>query len=62
MTPSDLIYDHVFKDLVNLGFTQAHSEEAATEAVRSHNRNTRHKDAIKQAISQCKKLHKGDLK
>ncbi len=53
-----LIYDHVFKELVNDGFQQSHAEQAGAAALRSYRRNTNHKNAIKQAIAQCKKAHK----
>lgn len=54
----NLIYDHVFKTLINDGFQQAHAEQAGATAIRLYRRNTTHKNAIKQAIAQCKKAHK----
>ncbi len=54
----DLIYDHVFKELINDGFQQAHAEQAGASALRHHHRNTPHKEAIKLAITNCKKAHK----
>lgn len=53
-----LIYDHVFKTLVNDGYQQSHAEQGGASAVRAYRRNTPHKVAIKQAVAQCKKAHK----
>lgn len=53
-----LIYDHVFKELVNEGFQQSHAEQAGAAALRFYRRNTPHQKSIKQAIAQCKKAHK----
>lgn len=53
-----LIYNHVFKELVNDGFQQCHAEQAGAAALRLYRRNTRHQNAIKQAIAQCNKAHK----
>lgn len=54
----DLIYDHVFKELVNDGFQQAHAEQGGAAAVRNYRRNVTHKNAIKKAIADCRKAHK----
>ena len=54
----NLIYEHVFKTLVNDGFQQSHSEQAPASAIRLYRRNVRHKDAIKRSIAECKKSHK----
>ena len=54
----DLIYNHVFKELVNDGFTARHSEQAGAAAIRFYRRNMKHKDAIKRSIAECKKAHK----
>ena len=53
-----LIYDHVFKELVNDGYQQSHAEQAGAAALRSYRRHTTHKNAIKQAIAACRKAHK----
>ena len=62
MKASDLLYNHVFKELITLGFTQAHSEEGGAKAVRLWRRGTKHQDATARAIRECKKAHKEDLK
>jgi len=54
----DLIYFHVFKELVNDGFQQAHAEQAGAAAVRHYRRNKPHKKAIQRAVADCKKAHK----
>jgi len=54
----ELIYNHVFKELVNDGFQQQHAEQAGATALRLYRRNTSHKSAIKQAVAECKKAHK----
>lgn len=58
----NLIYDHVFKTLVNDDYQQAHAEQAGAMAIRLYRRNTTHKNAIKRAIAECKKAHKKVIK
>lgn len=53
----NIIYDHVFKTLVNDGFQESYAEEGAAGAVRRYRRGSTHKIAIKDAINLCKKSH-----
>lgn len=54
----DLIYNHVFKELINDGYRQDHAEQAGATAIRKYRRNTPHKNAIKYALAECRKAHK----
>lgn len=54
----DLIYDHVFKELINDGYRQDHAEQAGAACIRKYRRNTTHKKAIEQALAECRKAHK----
>ena len=58
----ELIYSHVFKELVNDGFQQVHAEQAGAAALRHYRRNTPHQKAIKKAIADCRKAHKKVVK
>ncbi len=54
----NLIYNHVFRGLVNDGFQERHAEQAGASAIRMYRRSTPHKEAIKKALAECKKAHK----
>lgn len=54
MTPSDLIYDHVFKLLMKDGLTQKEAGDYAARAVHFYKHGVTHKDAIKKVLAECK--------
>jgi hypothetical protein len=58
MNQSDVLYNHVFKEFISLGFSDRDSGEVAALAVRLWRRNTPHKEAIKRALSDGKKRFK----
>lgn len=55
---SDIIYDHVFKQLCAEGYRSEHAAQAGSAAIRKHRRNQTANKAIKDAIAECKKAHK----
>lgn len=58
MTPDGIIYDCVFKELINNGHQQRDAGYAAAEAVRLYRHNTPHKKAIEKALKQAKETYK----
>lgn len=62
MTPSDMIYNFVFKDLINNNLNQKQSGDYAARAVYFYRHGFSHKDAIKKILEECKPMIKAAKK
>ena len=62
MTPKDMIYNFVFKDLMSKNLNQKQAGDAAARAVNFYSRGTTHKDAIKKVMDESKPLIKSAKK
>lgn len=58
MNATEMIRNHTRSAFLKLGYSERDANLVASDAVRRHQRNTRHQEAITESIKQGKKLYK----